>query len=68
MANNNLYINYLNSLISKVYKILPMKEEQNTTTEAYISEYLQLYVYLSLLKNLTFRMRFTKVKSLNVLA
>lgn len=37
MANNNLYINYLNSLISKVYKILPMKEEQNTTTEAYIS-------------------------------
>ena len=36
MANNNLYINYLNSLISKVYKILPMKEEQNTTTEAYI--------------------------------
>ena len=50
----NLHISYMDKLISRVFKILPLKEEKSDTVEAYITSLLyeltgnkELIIYLN---------------------
>lgn len=50
----NLHINYMDNLINRVFKILPLKEENSDTVEAYITNLLyeltgnkELIIYLN---------------------
>lgn len=50
----NLHINYMDNLINRVFKILPLKEEKSDTVEAYITNLLyeltgnkELIIYLN---------------------
>lgn len=37
---NELYVNYMNSLTNRIFKILPMKDEKNDTVDIYIANLL----------------------------
>lgn len=50
----NLHINYMDNLINRVFKILPLKDEKSDTVEAYITNLLyeltgnkELIIYLN---------------------